>query len=86
MVIVTSEVLERLEREGKLPKGAGRPLARVGVGVAVNERAADPDISTADAFGARCSRRVRSCISTRRSAPAASTSLQCWNAWASRSR
>jgi molybdate transport system substrate-binding protein len=50
MLIVTSEVLEQLERDGKLPKGAGRPLARVGVGVAVNERAADPDISTADAF------------------------------------
>lgn len=50
MVIVTAEVLEQLEREGKLPKGAGRPLARVGVGVAVNERASDPDISSADAF------------------------------------
>jgi molybdate transport system substrate-binding protein len=50
MVIVTSEVLERLEGEGKLPRGAGRPLARVGVGVAVNERAPDPDISSADAF------------------------------------
>ena len=50
MVIVTSEVLEQLDRDGKLPKAAGRPLARVGVGVAVNERAADPDISSADAF------------------------------------
>jgi molybdate transport system substrate-binding protein len=50
MVIVTSEVLEQLEREGRLPKGAGRPLARVGVGVAVNEHAPDPDISSVDAF------------------------------------
>ena len=50
MLIVTSEVLELLEREGKLPKGAGRPLARVGVGVAVNERAPNPDISSADAL------------------------------------
>ena len=50
MVIVTSEVLEQLERGGKLPKGTGRPLARVGVGVAVNDRASDPDISSADAF------------------------------------
>jgi molybdate transport system substrate-binding protein len=50
MVIVTSEVLEGLEREGRLPKGAGRPLARVGVGVAVNEHAPNPDISSADAF------------------------------------
>ena len=53
MVIVTSEVLEQLDREGKLPNGVGgigRPLARVGVGVSVNQRAPDPDISSADAF------------------------------------
>jgi molybdate transport system substrate-binding protein len=50
MVILTSDVLERLEREGKLPKGIGRPIARVGVGVAVNENAPLPDISTAEAF------------------------------------
>jgi molybdate transport system substrate-binding protein len=50
MVIITSDVLERLEAEGKLPKGIGRPIARVGVGVAVNENAPSPDISTADAF------------------------------------
>ena len=50
MVIVTSEVLAQLERDGRMPKGIGRPLARVGVGVAVNEHAPDPDISTADAF------------------------------------
>lgn len=50
MVIITSDVLERLEAEGKLPKGIGRPIARVGVGVAVNEKAPVPDISTADAF------------------------------------
>ena len=35
MVIITSDVLERLQAEGKLPKGIGRPIARVGVGVAV---------------------------------------------------
>ena len=50
MVIITSDVLERLEAEGKLPKGIGRPIARVGVGVAVNEKAPVPDIATADAF------------------------------------
>jgi molybdate transport system substrate-binding protein len=50
MVIITSDVLERLEREGKLPRGIGRPIARVGVGVAVNEKAPLPDISTAEAF------------------------------------
>ena len=50
MLIVTSEMLEQLERDGKLPRGAGHPLARVGVGVAVNERAPNPDISSADAL------------------------------------
>jgi molybdate transport system substrate-binding protein len=50
MVVVTSEVLERLEQEGRLPKGAGRPIARVGVGLAVNEKAALPDISSAEAL------------------------------------
>lgn len=50
MVIITSDVLERLEKEGKLPKGSGRAIARVGVGVAVNEKAPLPDISNAEAF------------------------------------
>jgi len=50
MVIITTDVLERLEREGKLPKGIGRPIARVGVGVAVAENAPAPDISNAEAF------------------------------------
>jgi molybdate transport system substrate-binding protein len=50
MVIVTSEVYERLGREGKLPQGSGKPLARVGIGVAVNEKAPLPDISTPEAF------------------------------------
>jgi molybdate transport system substrate-binding protein len=43
MVIVTSEVLPSLHLEGKA-------IARVGIGVAVNEKAPSPDISTADAF------------------------------------
>ena len=50
MIIVTSEVLQQLEAEGKIAKGSGRPLARVGIGVAVNEKAPLPDISTPEAF------------------------------------
>ena len=50
MVIVTSEVLPQLERDGKLSPGSAKPLARVGIGVAVNERAPVPDISTPDAL------------------------------------
>lgn len=43
MVIVTSEVLPSLQLEGKA-------IARVGIGVAVNEKAPSPDISTVEAF------------------------------------
>jgi len=50
LLVVTSEVLERLEKDGKVPAGRGRPLARVGIGVAVNEKAPLPDISTPEAM------------------------------------
>jgi len=49
MVIVTEETLPRLEREGRVQRGA-RPIARVGIGVAVHEKAPSPDISTVEAF------------------------------------
>jgi molybdate transport system substrate-binding protein len=49
MIIVTEETLPRLEREGRVQRGA-KPIARVGIGVAVNEKAPAPDISTVDAF------------------------------------
>jgi molybdate transport system substrate-binding protein len=48
MVIVTSEVFEKLQTEKKL--AGGRPIARVGIGVAVHEKAPLPDISTVDSF------------------------------------
>ncbi len=43
MVIVTTEILPSLQLQGK-------PIARVGIGVAVNEKAPSPDISTVEAF------------------------------------
>jgi molybdate transport system substrate-binding protein len=49
LVIVTQEVLPRLENEGRTKRGA-KPIARVGIGVAVNEKAPSPDISTVEAF------------------------------------
>jgi molybdate transport system substrate-binding protein len=49
MVIVTEETLPRLVKEGRVQRGA-KPIARVGIGVAVNEKAPSPDISTVDAF------------------------------------
>jgi molybdate transport system substrate-binding protein len=50
ILVVTTEVLERLEKDGKLAAGRGTPLARVGIGVAVHERAPLPDISTPEAM------------------------------------
>ena len=47
MVVVTEETLPRLQ--GKAQPGA-RAIARVGIGVAVNEKAPSPDISTVEAF------------------------------------
>jgi molybdate transport system substrate-binding protein len=49
LVIVTEETLPRLERHNLVKRGA-KPIARVGIGVAVNEKAPMPDISTVDAF------------------------------------
>jgi molybdate transport system substrate-binding protein len=49
LVIVTEETLPRLERENRVQRGA-KPIARVGIGVAVNEKAPSPDISTVEAF------------------------------------
>ena len=50
ILVVTTEVLERLEKDGKVPAGRGTPLARVGIGVAVHEKAPLPDISTPEAM------------------------------------
>ena len=49
LVIVTEETLPRLEREKLVRRGA-KPIARVGIGVAVNEKAPTPDISTVEAL------------------------------------
>ena len=49
LVIVTEETLPRLERDNRVQRGA-KPIARVGIGVAVNERAPAPDISSVEAF------------------------------------
>ena len=50
MVIVTEEVLSSLINERALAPGSGKPLARVGIGVAVNQNAPVPDISTPEAL------------------------------------
>lgn len=50
MVVVTSEVLDQLKGDPKLNVPGARPIARVGIGVAVHESAPVPDIRTVDAF------------------------------------
>ena len=50
MVVVTAEVLEQLRNEPKLDVSRSKPIARVGIGVAIHENARVPDISTVDAF------------------------------------
>lgn len=50
MVVVTAEVLQQLQKEGRLAQGSGKPIARVGIGVAVHEKAPLPDLSSAEAF------------------------------------
>lgn len=50
MLIVTPEVLARLEKDGKVAAQDARPIAKVGMGVAVHQGAPTPDISSPDAF------------------------------------
>src|SRR6266850_2228196 len=50
MVIVTTEVLQQLEKEGRVAPRSGKAIARVGIGVAVRDNAPSPDISTPEAF------------------------------------
>lgn len=50
VVVATPAVLEELVRAGKVKAGSVKPLARVGIGVAVAQGAPRPDISSVDAF------------------------------------
>src|SRR2546422_10439810 len=50
MVIVTSEVLPQLERDGRVAAGSGRPGARVGIGVAGERKGPRPGNSPPRAF------------------------------------
>lgn len=50
VVIATAEVMDELEKQGKVTAGSRVALGQVGVGVAVKEGAPVPDISTPEAF------------------------------------
>ena len=45
-----AENLDKVEGDGKIVAGTRAPLGRVGIGVAANEKAPSPDISTTEAF------------------------------------
>lgn len=50
MVVITSEVAEQLRGGPTLDFSRAKPIARVGIGVAVHESAPIPDIRTVEAF------------------------------------
>jgi molybdate transport system substrate-binding protein len=50
LLVAPAEDIASYERTGRVVRGGGVPLGKVGIGVAVHERAATPDISTPDAF------------------------------------
>jgi molybdate transport system substrate-binding protein len=50
LIIVSAPLMGELEKTGKLTPGGRAELGRVGIGVAVREGAAAPDVSTPDAL------------------------------------
>lgn len=50
VLIVAAEIADDMQQRGVIAADSRRPIARVGVGVAVNENAPSPDISTPEAF------------------------------------
>ena len=50
ILILPAEGVDGYEKQGKVVPGSRVPLGKVGIGVAVNERAPAPDISTPEAF------------------------------------
>jgi len=50
LMIMPAENIDGYEQQGKVVPGSRAPLGKVGIGVAVHERAPAPDISTPEAF------------------------------------
>ena len=50
LLVMPAENIDGYEKQGKVVPGSRAPLGKVGIGVAVNERAPSPDISTPEAF------------------------------------
>jgi molybdate transport system substrate-binding protein len=52
LLIISSEMADDLAKSGAIVPASRKPLVKVGIGVAVNETASVPDISTPEAFKA----------------------------------
>jgi molybdate transport system substrate-binding protein len=50
LIIVATPLMEELEKTGKLMSGSRADLGRVGIGIAIREGAAVPDVATPDAL------------------------------------
>jgi molybdate transport system substrate-binding protein len=50
LIIVATPLMEELEKTGKLTSGSRADLGRVGIGIAIREGAAVPDVATPDAL------------------------------------
>jgi molybdate transport system substrate-binding protein len=50
LLVLPDENVEAYEKQGRAVPGSRAPLGKVGIGVAVNERAAAPDVSTPEAL------------------------------------
>ena len=50
LLIMPAENIDAYVKQGKVVPGSEAPLGKVGIGVAVNERAPSPDIATPEAF------------------------------------
>ena len=50
LLVLPAESVEAYAKQGKVVPGSAAPLGKVGIGVAVNERAPSPDIATPEAF------------------------------------
>jgi molybdate transport system substrate-binding protein len=50
LIIASAALMTELEKSGKMQAGSRADLGRVGIGVAVRERASAPDVSTPEAF------------------------------------
>jgi molybdate transport system substrate-binding protein len=80
--IMTDAAIDDLARKGIAAAGTRTDLARVGIGVAVREGAAVPDISTPEALKQTLlSAKSLVYVDPAKGGPAGFTSPGCWSGW-----